>query len=75
MNCGSCTYRDNLEADLLFWQQLEYVPSVQDIFDQARNHPGIAKVPHTRRLVEIRNNTLRFPLMLPGKKQTECDVK
>jgi hypothetical protein len=36
--------RENLEPDLLFWQQLEYVPSVQDLFDQARNNPMIAKV-------------------------------
>jgi hypothetical protein len=36
--------RDNLEHDLLFWQQLEYVPSVSDLFDQARNNPMISKV-------------------------------
>jgi hypothetical protein len=36
--------RDNLEVDLLFWQQLEYVPTVNDLFEQARNNPMIAKV-------------------------------
>lgn len=64
--------RDNLEQDLLFWQQVEYIPSVYDVIDQARNHPEIARVPNTRRLVEIRNNQLRFPLM-PPEKQTTCD--
>ncbi len=51
---------------------MEYIPSVHDVFDQARDHPEIARVPNTRRLVEIRNNQLRFPLM-PPEKQTTCD--
>jgi hypothetical protein len=38
------TCRDNLEVDLQFWHQLEYVPTVNDLFDQARNNPMIAKV-------------------------------
>uniref|UniRef100_A0A383W8X9 Glycosyl transferase CAP10 domain-containing protein n=1 Tax=Tetradesmus obliquus TaxID=3088 RepID=A0A383W8X9_TETOB len=65
--------RDNLEPDLLFWQQLEYVPSVADLFDQAQHNPMIANLPNTRRLVEIRRNVLRFPLMPPGRLQTDCD--
>jgi hypothetical protein len=31
------------------------------------------QLPNTRRLVEIRNNVLRFPLMPPGPLQTDCD--
>lgn len=40
---------DNLEPDLLFWQQLEYVPSVADLFDQARHNPMIANVSRAAR--------------------------
>jgi hypothetical protein len=31
------------------------------------------QLPNTRRLVEIRSNVLRFPLMPPGPLQTDCD--
>eukprot|EP00878_Enallax_costatus_P039668 GHUV01045544.1.p1 GENE.GHUV01045544.1~~GHUV01045544.1.p1 ORF type:complete len:452 (+),score=103.73 GHUV01045544.1:108-1463(+) len=71
---GCLSYcRENLEQDLLFWQQLEYIPTVQDLFHQARNHPSLRALPNTRRLVEIRNNIIRFPLMPEGPKQYYCD--
>ena len=33
----------------------------------------LLQLPNTRRLVEIRRNVLRFPLMPPGPLQTDCD--
>jgi hypothetical protein len=35
----------------------------------------IGHVPSTTRLVEIRHNQLRFPLMPPGPKQFFCDAE
>jgi hypothetical protein len=64
--------RDNLEPDVSFWQtQMQRQISVQDILDMARSHPLI--LPSTTRLVELRNNRLRFPFMPPGPKQFKCD--
>ncbi|KAF8056254.1 hypothetical protein HT031_006442 [Scenedesmus sp. PABB004] len=65
--------RDNLEPDMLFWQQLEYVPTVADLFELATRNALFARLPNTRRLVEIAGGALRFPLMPPGRAQTECD--
>jgi hypothetical protein len=45
----------------------------QDVLDMAKTHPQIVKLPATSRLVEIRGNRLRFPLMPPGPKQFFCD--
>jgi hypothetical protein len=73
--CGpDARSRDNLEPDLVFWQQqLQREPSVQDILAMAQSHKLFTALPNTRRLVEIRGNRLRFPLMPPGPKQTACD--
>lgn len=65
--------RDNLEPDISFWAQLHRQPSVADILDMAKNHPDLVGHANTRRLVEIRANKLRFPLMPPGQQQFLCD--
>ena len=67
--------RDNLEADVVFWQQLQRQASVADVLDMAAHHPDVRLLPNTRRLVEIRHNQLRFPLMPPGPQQTSCDAE
>ena len=59
---------------MLFWQTLEYVPRVADLFEQARNSPNFQNLTHTRRLVELHKGRLRFPLASPDA-QYSCDER
>lgn len=65
--------RDNLELDVSFWRELHRQPSYSDILDMAKQHTEMVGLTATRRLVEIRSNRLRFPLMPAGRKQFFCD--
>eukprot|EP00775_Hariotina_reticulata_P005495 gene5495-5730_t len=65
--------RDNLEPDLRFWQNFPYISTVQDVFNFAQTWEFTA-LPSVRQLVEIHNNTLRFPLKPPDKQQG-CDLQ
>lgn len=57
--------RDNLVPDIQFWRNKRPPPKVRDLFEMAAHRWYIRDYNHIRRLIEIRNNTLRFPLMHP----------
>lgn len=63
---------DNLEPDLAIWQQQPLAPRVRHLFEAA-NSSAFTIVPNTRRLVQIRDGVLSFPLMPPGPKRSGCD--
>jgi protein glucosyltransferase len=65
---------DNLEPDIKAWKH--YVPqmlSVKDMVYLARYWDRFNTSPNVRRLVEIRGNRLRFPLLPEGPRQFDCD--
>jgi hypothetical protein len=64
---------DNLVPAVRFWrEQVPRRPRVRDIFEAAANTDFYARA-DTRRVVQIHNNVITFPLLPPGLAQFECD--